>query len=400
MPVCQLHGGDIGVSAKEGEGSTFGFFFRVRLSDGTSEDGRPPFQSRSNSEASNASNRALTPAPRPSYSRANSNLVSIREQHNERPELPTVLSYSGADAGEAAASLQDPPTEYVAESHPSATVDSRYRETEAISKTVKPEKAEFERKFPAQGGVTARQESAAARLHRSQSHQPSSGKQTLLLVEDNLINQKVLRRQLQSRGFEVFVANNGQEAVDAVLERGKTAEDNPNARNYFDCILMDQEMPVKDGNAATEEIREIQHEGMAGYSHILGVSANVREAQMKGMRDAGMDDVISKPFKVDTLVKKINDLVSTDKRVESDLDAFSSKKKDGEDVKDSKASLPIREKVLEEKGDKTQKEDAKTSTVKWLSNTDMAAKEQTEAKTTKKEEEGDDKKTGEETRNQ
>jgi hypothetical protein len=68
-------------------------------------------------------------------------------------------------------------------------------------------------------------------------------------------------------------------------------------------------MPIKDGNAATQEIRQLQDEGKAGYSHILGVSANVREAQTRSMRDAGMDDIISKPFKVDDLVKRIQSII-------------------------------------------------------------------------------------------
>jgi hypothetical protein len=81
--VCQLHGGDIGVSSKEGEGSTFGFFFKIRRSDGLSEDGRPTFQSRSNSENSQSSSREQAPQVRPGYNRANSNLTQIKERQNE-----------------------------------------------------------------------------------------------------------------------------------------------------------------------------------------------------------------------------------------------------------------------------------------------------------------------------
>ena len=71
-------------------------------------------------------------------------------------------------------------------------------------------------------------------------------------------------------------------------------------------------MPIKDGNQATSEIRQLQDDGKAGYSKILGVSANVRQAQRDSMRDAGMDDLISKPFKVDALVKKIDELTLDD----------------------------------------------------------------------------------------
>merc|ERR1712032_1731366 len=193
-------------------------------------------------------------------------------------------------------------------------LDDRYRETQAVSdqiqQTHSPLVEGIDKQMPQlKAGETERQEEAAEDLSKSQSKERSDVRDTLLLVEDNLINQKVLRRQLQAKGFEVFVANNGQEAIDAVAERGKLAPDKAGDRNYFDCILMDQEMPIKDGNAATIEIRELQARGEAGRSPILGVSANVREAQTKSMLEAGMDAIISKPYKVDDLVKKVQGLL-------------------------------------------------------------------------------------------
>jgi CheY-like chemotaxis protein len=314
--VCQLHGGDIGVSSKEGEGSTFGFFFKVRRSDGTSENGRPPFSSRTNSENSQSANRDATPA-RPGYSRANSHLTQIKERPNERPGVKTLTSHGGVDLDKVDDCLLNPPTEYIPESHPESSEDSRYRETASITQGIQPEespvKQSIEDKLPdLQSGETQRQEKVASDTSRSQSNQRIDEKQTLLLVEDNLINQKVLRRQLQTRGFEVFVANNGQEAIDAVAKRGKISADDPHDRDHFDIILMDQEMPIKDGNQATQEIRALQDQGKAGYSHIIGVSANVREAQTQSMRNAGMDDIISKPFKVEDLVNRIKSIMMTD----------------------------------------------------------------------------------------
>lgn len=336
MLVCQLHGGDIGVSSKEGDGSTFGFFFKVRRSDGASnEDGRPPFGSRSNSENPATPNQR-SQSTRPGYSRGNSNLQDIKERTNEqrgkakteakesesedkkaenenkqkRPGLNQQLtSHSGVDTDNVDWSLKNPPTEYFPESHPESNEDRRYKETEGVANEVSPPLEGHDGRVPySETGESVRQEAAADKAHKAQSTQQKSDKRTLLLVEDNLINQKVLRRQLQTRGFEVFVANNGQEAIDAVAKRGETAVEDLHSRNYFDCILMDQEMPVKDGNQATSEIRQLQDEGKAGYSKILGVSANVREAQRNSMREAGMDDLISKPFKVDALVKKIDEL--------------------------------------------------------------------------------------------
>ncbi|KKY37852.1 putative two component histidine kinase 1 [Diaporthe ampelina] len=127
-------------------------------------------------------------------------------------------------------------------------------------------------------------------------------------------DRKVLKRQLQNHGFQVFTANNGQEAVDAVVDRAKeytsmtAGVKSPEDSGYFSCILMDQEMPVKDGNTAAREIKDLQAKGEVGRSPILGVSANVRDEQTKVMKEAGMDEVISKPFKVKDLVKRIDGL--------------------------------------------------------------------------------------------
>ncbi|KAL5382727.1 hypothetical protein DPSP01_006286 [Paraphaeosphaeria sporulosa] len=308
--LCQLHGGDIGVSSKSGEGSTFGFYFKVRRPIGSPGEGRPSLNARSSSSSS-APERAQT--PRPSYIRSNSNLKRIKElehdpgasdemkkekdaeQDPKRPSLNTLSSSAGINSEEMNMneSIRNPPTEYRPEAHPEAIRDQRFQETAQIADQVEERRSSFSHEI----------ETRLPDLSLGET------KSTLLLVEDNLINQKVLKRQLQGKGFEVFVANNGQEAVDAVNQRGKRASGEPGSRNYFDCILMDQEMPIKDGNAATVEIRDLQDAGQAGYSPILGVSANVREAQTKSMLDAGMDAVISKPFKVEDLVVKIRSLL-------------------------------------------------------------------------------------------
>lgn len=121
----------------------------------------------------------------------------------------------------------------------------------------------------------------------------------------------------QNHGFQVFTANNGQEAVDAVIDRAKghtgstSGAQSQEDDDHFSCILMDQEMPVKDGNTAAREIKDLQSSGEVGRSPILGVSANVREEQTKLMKEAGMDEVISKPFKVKDLVKRIDGLAQT-----------------------------------------------------------------------------------------
>jgi CheY-like chemotaxis protein len=208
-----------------------------------------------------------------------------------------VSENAGIDYEPGEKSLKNPPTERRPEHHPDTSdVTSRYQETVQVAHNVESEA----------DGVAG----STAEKHKANNPGESDSRRTLLLVEDNLINQKVLRRQLQSRGFEVVTANNGQEAIDAVRARGQKSPDHDaNHKTYFDCILMDQEMPIKDGNAATMEIRDLQSQGQAGMSPILGVSANVREAQTRSMLEAGMDEVISKPFRVEDLEKKIQSIL-------------------------------------------------------------------------------------------
>lgn len=132
----------------------------------------------------------------------------------------------------------------------------------------------------------------------------------VLLVEDNLINQKVLGKQLRKAGCEVHVANHGLEALD-VLER-----------ETFDVILMDLEMPILDGLAAMRRIREKEgaEEGLLGEAIKLGarggdrlpiiaVTANVRKEQIDAAMTAGADRVMQKPFKAADLVYMMKSLL-------------------------------------------------------------------------------------------
>lgn len=166
---------------------------------------------RSTSESSNTP-RNDTPV-RPSYSRANSNLQDIKERPNEqqpRPPPVTLTSHQGVDDGDAgmADCLLDPPTELRPEARTEADNDDRYEETRSISTNVEEKKDPFSEKIRDSGpklkaGETKRQKSQADEVTKDQTKDSSDDRNTLLLVEDNLINQKVLRRQLQSRGFEV-----------------------------------------------------------------------------------------------------------------------------------------------------------------------------------------------------
>lgn len=104
----------------------------------------------------------------------------------------------------------------------------------------------------------------------------------VLLVEDNPVNQKVALMLLTKRGHEVDVAENGEEAVAKVVE------------GDYHVVLMDVEMPVKDGITATKEIRAMQE-----YERlpIVALTAHALEGDAERFMAAGMSSYLSKPFK-------------------------------------------------------------------------------------------------------
>lgn len=107
----------------------------------------------------------------------------------------------------------------------------------------------------------------------------------VLIVEDNLINQEVLRRQLRKEGCVTHVAGNGDEALKIIKESGFAKEGGIS----IDIVLMDMEMPVMDGITATSKIREMERVGkIRRHVPIMGISANARPEQVAKMTEAGM----------------------------------------------------------------------------------------------------------------
>jgi len=111
----------------------------------------------------------------------------------------------------------------------------------------------------------------------------------ILIAEDNPVNQKLAERVLTKLGYAPSKALNGQEAVDALQQQ------------KYDLILMDVQMPVMDGLEATEHIRLLkQHQPV-----IIAVTANAMQGDREICLASGMDDYISKPIKLEELVKMI-----------------------------------------------------------------------------------------------
>lgn len=114
----------------------------------------------------------------------------------------------------------------------------------------------------------------------------------VLLVEDNVINQRIVALSLQKSVKNVDVASNGKEALDMF------------AKTKYDIILMDVQMPVMDGIKATIKLREIEL-GSNSHIPIIAVTANALAGDKEECITAGMDDYISKPFHINELIEKM-----------------------------------------------------------------------------------------------
>ncbi|KAF5663098.1 sensory transduction histidine kinase [Fusarium heterosporum] len=131
----------------------------------------------------------------------------------------------------------------------------------------------------------------------------------VLIVEDNIVNQKVLQRQLRNCGNNTFVANHGKEALQT-LERSRFWAGKEAEGVDISVILMDLEMPVMDGMTCARRIRELEREGtIVQHIPIIAVTAYARPEQIESAKAAGIDDVISKPFRIPELLPKIEELV-------------------------------------------------------------------------------------------
>nr|WP_320132315.1 ATP-binding protein [uncultured Holophaga sp.] len=114
------------------------------------------------------------------------------------------------------------------------------------------------------------------------------GEAAILLVEDNLVNQRVALAILKKLGLKADVAANGKEAVEAHRTRS------------YDIILMDCQMPEMDGFQATRLIRSTEGEGKR--VPVLAMTANAMQGDQERCIEAGMDDYIAKPVTLDNLM--------------------------------------------------------------------------------------------------
>ena len=112
----------------------------------------------------------------------------------------------------------------------------------------------------------------------------------ILLVEDNLLNQRIVTFSLKRFNHDVVIANNGVEAIELFREK------------KFDVILMDIMMPVMDGLEATVKIREIENVINAEKrTPIIALTANTMDNDRDKCLSYGMDEFMAKPFDIEKL---------------------------------------------------------------------------------------------------
>lgn len=123
---------------------------------------------------------------------------------------------------------------------------------------------------------------------------PSPNPRRILLVEDNELNADMLSRRLRRRGFEIFLAVDGQEGID------KTRELRP------DLVLMDMSLPLIDGWEAT---RRLKADPELRAIPIVALTAHAMMEDRQKALDAGCDDYDSKPVELARLLRKMESLL-------------------------------------------------------------------------------------------
>ncbi|WP_269526846.1 response regulator [Coraliomargarita parva] len=132
-----------------------------------------------------------------------------------------------------------------------------------------------------------------------------SGGLHILLAEDNPVNQKIATRRLEKMGHSVVVVTNGALALEAVQTR------------RYDCILMDIQMPEMDGYEATRRIREFESAEGLSYTFIVAMTAHAMKGDAEKCLNAGMDDYLPKPFRVEALKEILDRVLARKLRIDA-----------------------------------------------------------------------------------
>jgi len=128
-----------------------------------------------------------------------------------------------------------------------------------------------------------------------------------------------MAQQLRKAGLTVHVANHGLECLNFISQSSYSSEPSTPelevpgdfAPTPLSIVLLDLEMPTMDGLTCIRHIREKQLSGeILGHVPVIAVTANARSEQINSAIAAGMDEVVTKPFRIPELVPQMRKLVS------------------------------------------------------------------------------------------
>ncbi|CAK7273827.1 hypothetical protein SEPCBS119000_005857 [Sporothrix epigloea] len=354
--LTELQGGEIGVASKQGRGSTFAFYVKSRKVSST-----PPGIQAGASNITSIISRPTTPAQEASIIAYTSGgledgsgsctcqMKTASASSTFMPHVPSppvLLEQPPLSDSLGEKSARQSPAKWINVS-PAATASTVVTD-QAAPATAKP--ADSTSSGPPSSAATH----AADSFKSVWCDMPTLD---VLIVEDNIVNQRVLQRQLDKCGNRTMVANHGGEALDILLQAtsiSKTAAQTPAATDaaefdfstkapletpasmavsgqttssamapsnssastmplgsHVSIILLDLEMPVMDGMTCARAIRALERSGtLSGHVPIIAVTAYARPEQIEAALAAGIDDVISKPFRLAQLTPKIQELVA------------------------------------------------------------------------------------------
>ncbi len=117
---------------------------------------------------------------------------------------------------------------------------------------------------------------------------------SVLLVEDNIVNQKVATGLIENMGYKIDTVNNGKEAIEILVKK------------KYDLILMDIQMPIMDGYKATAYIRSKKSDKIDYRIPIIAMTAHAQKKDHEKCLNAGMNDFITKPIELNILSNTLN----------------------------------------------------------------------------------------------
>jgi two-component system sensor histidine kinase/response regulator len=306
--LTALMGGEMGVTSRLGEGSTFWFNLPVREVRASQQRGpeQPRYRVKTLIVDDNETNRVVLEElltrwgmPNVSVDSAEAALCEVDQADRKGERFGLILSdfnmpeIDGASLARAIASVEQderPPFVLLTSSDADEIDGTARLGIDAFLQ--KPVRAKD--LLCTLNTVLARGASLAVQTARSR--RPAAREKLLqarpiLVVEDNPVNQEVMKESLAQLGYSVQLADNGQLALDAL------------SRREFPLIFMDCQMPVLDGYQAAAEIRRRE----AGSSHvpIVAVTAHAFEGEREKVLAAGMDDYIVKPIRQAALKEAI-----------------------------------------------------------------------------------------------